>query len=243
MRYSSYPEYRSTGIDFLPRLPAHWSAKRLRFVTQGIEQGWSPQCENNTAEDGAWGVVKVGCVNGHQFDPMENKALPVDLVPLEELELKPGDVLISRANTKELVGSAAVVPVGVRPKLLLCDKLFRVRPSPEVHEAYLTYFLRTPAARCQYEQDATGASGSMQNIGQDTIKNLVLPVPDLEEQEKIASFLNWRTKQVDALIDKKLGLHPALKGTDCLTEYRSALITAAVTGQIDVRNVAVPDAA
>lgn len=197
--------------------------KRLRFATRGIEQGWSPQCDNQAADDDAWGVMKVGCVNGNFFDPLENKALPANLEPLTEYELRPGDVLISRANTKELVGSAAVVPRDVRGKLLLCDKLFRLAPDDGVCKDYLTYFLRTPAARYQYEREATGASGSMQNIGQDTIKNLALPLPALGVQKAITAFLDWKTTQLDQLIEKKRAL--ALK----LSEQRLSLITQAVT--------------
>ncbi|KQW46692.1 hypothetical protein ASD88_09975 [Pelomonas sp. Root662] len=243
MRYPAYPEWQPTHHGPLSRLPAHWGWRRLRFLTERIEQGWSPQCDNLPADEEAWGVMKVGCVNGHGFDATENKALPPDLAPLPEYELQPGDVLVSRANTRELVGSAALVPQGVRPRLLLCDKLFRLRPVPGIRREFLVYLLRTPAARFHYERDATGASGSMQNIGQDTLKDLVVPLPPEDEQRHIANFLDWKTGQIDALIDRKSGLSSSLKGAELLTEYRSALITAAITGQIDVRGVAVPAAA
>ncbi|WP_127803342.1 restriction endonuclease subunit S [Hydrogenophaga sp. NH-16] len=219
MKYPAYPDYRPVHSPALKQLPAHWQLKRLRFATTGIEQGWSPQCDNEVADDDRWGVMKVGCVNGDRFDPLENKALPADLDPMPAYELQPGDVLVSRANTKELVGSAAVVPDGVRPRLLLCDKLFRIRPQAEVHARFLTYVLRTPAARYQYERDATGASGSMQNIGQDTIKNLSIPLPSTDEQAAITDFLDWRTAQIDALIAKKQAL------LERLSERRLALVT------------------
>lgn len=223
MNLPSYPNTKKSIYPWLGAIPTHWDVKRLRFATERIEQGWSPQCDNQAADDDAWGVMKVGCVNGDQFDASENKALPPELEPKTEYELRPGDVLISRANTRELVGSAAIVPSHVRSKLLLCDKLFRIALSPEVDSAYLTFCLRTPAARFQYEQDATGASGSMQNIGQDAIKNLVLPFPSYSEQQKIATFLDWKTSQIDALIAKKQTLLQKLK------EKRLAVITHAVT--------------
>ncbi len=227
MRYFPYSDYQDTRISWFGHVPKDWQIKRLRFATKGIEQGWSPQCDNEIAEDNAWGVMKVGCVNGNQFDPLENKALPQDLEPKPEYELHPRDILVSRANTKELLGSAAIVPSGVRSRLLLCDKLFRLHPEPEVHERFLTYYLRTPTARFQYEREATGASGSMQNIGQDTLRNLVLPLPDSFEQQHIAAFLDWKTVQIDALIAKKQALIEKLK------EKRLAVITQAVTKGLD----------
>ena len=227
-------EFRDSGIAWLGRVPKYWDIKRLRFAAEKIEQGWSPQCDNQPAEDEAWGVMKVGCVNGDQFDPLENKALPLELAALPEYELRPKEILVSRANTKELLGSAAIVPENVRSKLLLCDKLFRLRPVSGVDEEFLTCYLRTPAARYQYEREATGASGSMQNIGQGTLKNLIVPLPPLDEQKQIYRHISCENAQLDALTER-IGSAIAR-----LTEYRTALITAATTGQIDVRNVKIP---
>ncbi len=220
---------RDSGIAWLGEVPAHWVVKRLRFGVQRIEQGWSPQCDNQPAEEGEWGVMKVGCVNGDAFNALENKALPPELLALAEYELLPKDILISRANTKALLGSAAIVPPDVRSKLLLCDKLFRLQPEPNIDEEFLTCYLRTPTARYQYEREATGASGSMQNIGQSTLKNLVVPVPPLKEQMSIFAFIQIETSKLDDLMNK------ANAAVTHLTEYRSALITAATTGKIDVR--------
>jgi type I restriction enzyme S subunit len=220
---------RESGIAWLGDVPKHWDVKRLRFGVQRIEQGWSPQCDNQPAEDDAWGVMKVGCVNGDDFDALENKALPPELEPMSEHELQPKDILISRANTKELLGSAAIVPVDVRPKLLLCDKLFRLRTEAGVDEEFLTCYLRTPAARYQYEREATGASGSMQNIGQGTLKNLVVVLPPLAEQRTIFQYILIERSKLDVLMEKTMAV------ITNLAEYRIALITAATTGKIDVR--------
>ena len=225
--------FYSTGIPWLGQVPKHWEVKRLRFAVATLEQGWSPQCDNQPADDDCWGVMKVGCVNGDEFDPLENKALPPDLEPAIHYELKPRDILISRANTKELLGSAAIVPANVRPKLLLCDKLYRVTTPLEMDEEFLTCYLRTPAARFQYEREATGASNSMQNIGQDTIKNLVVTLPPLEEQKLICQAIRKSVLKLDNLMTA------TQSAIDRLTEYRTALITAATTGKIDVRGVKV----
>lgn len=225
---------KPSGVNWLGDIPKHWTFKRLRFLSKGIEQGWSPQCDSNPANEGEWGVLKVGCVNGNHLDVSENKALPINLSPRKEYEIVSGDILISRANTKELLGSAAIAPDDVREKLILCDKLYRLIPTQEISPMFLLFVLRIPISRFQYEREATGASGSMQNIGQDTIKNLLIPVPPMDEQLSIINLLEENLKRIDrmAVFNKKT--------IDRLQEYRSALITNAVTGKIDVRNIKIP---
>tara|TARA_R110001583_G_scaffold173939_1_gene328097 strand:- start:157 stop:1458 length:1302 start_codon:yes stop_codon:yes gene_type:complete len=228
---------KNSGLEWLGQVPKGWEVKRLRFLSAGIEQGWSPQCDANPAEDDQWGVLKVGCVNGNELDPLENKALPGSLDAREEYEIQPGDILISRANTKELLGSAAIVPATIRKQLLLCDKLYRLKPAEEIDPEFLVFVLRTPIARYQYEREATGASGSMQNIGQDTIKNLTIPVPPFTEQQAIV-------EQLKADLVKKDKMLSLTEDTIArLEEYRTALITAAVTGKIDVRGFKLPETA
>ena len=119
---------RDSGIPWLGQVPEHWEVKRLRRFVSRIEQGWSPQCDNSVAMPDEWGVVKAGCCNGGRFDPDENKALPSDNDAPENLEIKSGDLLMSRASgSEELIGSAALVPPGVREKLLLSDKIYRLQ--------------------------------------------------------------------------------------------------------------------
>lgn len=222
---------KDSGIEWLGRIPTHWAIKRLKFSLDHIEQGWSPLCENSQADMDQWGVLKVGCVNGNEFDETENKTLPADIEPIAVYEINSGDILMSRANTRELLGSVALVK-SVRPKLLLCDKLYRLRIHKDLTAPFLVFFMRSPLARYQYERDSTGASGSMQNIGQDTVKNLLVPIPPAAEQEMIMAHLDRETARLDTLRTK------VESAIDRLKEYRAALITAAVTGKIDVREAA-----
>lgn len=105
---------RDSGVEWLGEIPIHWSLEKLKYHLTGIEQGWSPQSDSFPADKDEWGVLKVGAVNGWEFNPSENKRLPPELEPLPEYEIKPGDILISRANTTELLGSASLVEQ-VRP--------------------------------------------------------------------------------------------------------------------------------
>jgi type I restriction enzyme S subunit len=228
---------KDSGIEWLGEVPEHWDVKRIKYAIRKLEQGWSPQCENFPAEDGEWAVLKVGCVNGGNFNPGENKALPPELTPIPELGICVGDVLISRANTRELAGSTAVAESDY-PRLLLCDKLYRLRLHAEVClPEYLAMFLSTPSARGEIELSATGASSSMVNIGQSTITEMLMPLPPVREQERIAAFVNDETGKTDQLIAA------ATHAIDLLQERRTALISAAVTGKIDVRGLSGTEAA
>ena len=221
---------KDSGVEWLGEVPEHWEIFRLRFLVDQIEQGWSPQCFNYPADDDVWGVLKVGCVNGNQFNEIENKELPNDIEPRIEYEIRAGDILISRANTKELLGSAALVSDSVRSHLLLCDKLYRLISNKTLINEFFILFLRSFATRPHYEKEATGASGSMQNIGQDTVKNLPLTVPPIAEQREIVAYLEEKTGRIDRMVALNQ------QAIDKLKEYRTALITAAVTGKMDVRH-------
>jgi type I restriction enzyme, S subunit len=222
---------KPSGIEWLGDVPEHWEVKKIKHLSNSIEQGWSPQCEGFPAEaENEWGVLKVGCVNGGVFNSTENKLLPPELEPIPCLALSRGDLLISRANTRELVGSAAVVEQDY-PTLMLCDKLYRVRFHPDLCcPWFISRYLGSTAVRGQIELRATGASASMVNIPQSAILDLVIAAPPIEEQRNIIASLDLKLAKLDTLTAE------AQRAIDLLQERRTALISAAVTGQIDVRS-------
>ena len=220
-------------MEWLGEVPAHWEVRKLKHLAHSIEQGWSPQCEGVPADiDSDWGVLKVGCVNGGTFNPFDNKLLPPDMEPIPALSLRSGDLLVSRANTRDLVGSAAVVDRDY-PRLMLCDKLYRIRfAKNRCRPHFVSCYFGTDVVRAQIELSATGASSSMLDIGQSTIMDLVIALPPLGEQGELVSYLERELAKLDTLIAE------AQRAIELLQERRAALISAAVTGQIDVRAIA-----
>lgn len=225
---------KDSGVEWLGEVPEHWDIIRLKYLINTFEQGWSPQCEARLAEENEYGVLKVGCVNSGDFNPLEHKALPSNLKPQKQYLVKKNDLLISRANTKELVGSSAVVEKDF-DNLILCDKLYRLIFRNSVNPYFISEFIRTPMARKQIELSASGASHSMQNIGQDTIKELFIALPPEYETQELMVFIKNEINIFNSLIDLS---HRQVK---FLQERRTALISAAVTGKIDVRNWVAPD--
>ncbi len=230
---------KPSGVEWLGDVPQHWMVARLGQLITPIEQGWSPQCDAQRAEENEWGVLKVGCVNRDAFDETQNKKLPSALEPIPGLEIRDGDILMSRANTRELLGLAAVA-VRPREKLILCDKLFRFRAKHQVvNPRFLVSAIRQRTSRAQIESSTNGASDSMQNIGQGVARNLLLSLPPLEEQQRVVAAVSEQTASINTAISR------ARSEISLLREFRSRLVADVVTGKLDVREAAagLPDEA
>jgi len=223
---------KDSGIDWLGPVPKHWKAVQLRRVLHSIEQGWSPSCFNYPASLEEWGVLKAGCVNSGRLDENENKLLPPEHYPDPALQIRSGDVLMSRAcGTPSLVGSVGFVE-SCRPRLLLCDKLFRLHIlERQAFAEFIALSLKSVASRGQIEGSINGAEGLANNITQATVRGLWVGVPPLSEQQQICVEVQARLSRLEKL-SSRIGA-----AIDSLREYRSALVSAAVTGKIDVREV------
>lgn len=168
-----------------------WPTVRLGDVIADLENGWSPKCLDRKAEPGEWGVLKLGAVSFGIFNDLENKALPSHLKPRPALEVKPGEVLVSRANISRLVGATALIRE-TRPQLLLCDKIFRMvwRKKSPITPAFVTEVLRIGDVRRQIETKLTGTSPTMKNISKPSLLSLTFPLPPLDDQRALIKALD-----------------------------------------------------
>jgi type I restriction enzyme S subunit len=116
------------------------------------------------------------------------------------MEVHPGDFIMSRANTLELVGACTFVKK-TRPKLMLSDKTFRFvfRDKHKIINKYLDMVLKSPALRKQIEHSASGTSPTMKNISKEKVLALLLPPFMLPEQRRIVGELDALQAEVDAL--------------------------------------------
>ena len=165
---------RTVEGDAAPTSP--YPTVQLRDVIADLENGWSPKCHDQPAEDEEWGVLKLGAVSFGNFNPQENKALPKHLNPRPRLEVIPGQLLISRANITRLVGATVLIEK-TRPKLMLCDKIFRAVPFKQtpVDMMFLAQVLRISDVRRQIESNVTGTSPTMKNIAKPRVDESRLP--------------------------------------------------------------------
>lgn len=205
--------------------------ERLRFGLLKIEQGWSPECWDRDRGPDEWGVLKLSCVSAGSFTP-DHKTLPPDTEPRPKLEVVPGDVLMSRANTRALVGSAVVVPREVPSRLMLSDLLYRLRLADDRwYSPFVALVVNSPIGRRQIEAAAIGSSGSMPKISQAVIRDLRLPRPTIADQVAIAQRFIVRGEALDRAVTVAGQIRKRL------ANYRDSLIHEAVTGKLDVTRV------
>ena len=223
---------KASGVEWLGEIPAHWEVIPFGRLIARIEQGWSPVAEDRSAAEDEWGVIKLSAVNKGNFRQDEHKSLPSDVRADARYEIREDDFLLTRSNTPDLVGDVCVVGA-VRSRLMLCDLVYRLDLVREkVHRDFLAYWFLSRIGRQQIRVEARGSSQSMVKVSQGIIRAWTVVMPSLDEQRVVSVFLARKTAGIDALIAK---IHEAI---DKLREFRTTLISAAVTGKIDVREAA-----
>ncbi|MFD5450681.1 restriction endonuclease subunit S [Streptomyces sp. NPDC003470] len=178
-----------------------------------IEAGKSPLAQDTPAGDGEWGVLKVSAVQADGFLGRENKVVRDAEFINPQFEVRPGDLLMTRANTEDLVGLACVVE-NPPPRLMLSDKTLRLVVDDSMADVgFVAAVLSNPVVRAQIKSAATGTSGSMKNISQGSIERLLVPDVPLEEQRRVQAALavgrrraNSVQRQIAKLRTTRLGL-------------------------------------
>lgn len=165
-----------------------------------IQTGKSFQTAEVLARPDELGVLKVSAVSWSHFRADQAKALKGEYTPAESHRVKQGDLLISRANTRELVGAVVLVERDY-PMRLLSDKTLRlIVDESRVDKNYLLFALRTELAREHIELYATGTSDSMRNISQDVIASTPILLPPLDVQRRILTDLTSQLAEADAIV-------------------------------------------
>ena len=175
----------------------------------GIASGNSVRCEERPPSAGENGVLKVSAVTWGEFAPKESKTLPRHFKPPPKAKVRKGDLLISRSNTRQLVGS--VVLVAETPdNMYLSDKVLRLEVDGG-DKSWLLWYLRSPQGRVQLEARASGTQASMKNISQKKLREVLVPYPEKDVREGLvttiegamarAASIAWFVRQTIAALD------------------------------------------
>jgi len=195
----------------LGRIPRGWAVLMLGERLEGIDAGKSPSLDDTPANADEWGILKVSAVRPDGFRSEENKVVRDLRHSNKAYEVHDGDLLMTRANTYELVGLTCLVNSPQR-QLLLCDKTLRLRVSAGTNTAFVFHASQMGYVRRQIETNATGSSGSMKNISQRVIRQLLFPFPQWEEQKSIVAALDAHDRQLDAERENALKLRTLKHG-------------------------------
>jgi len=177
--------------------PKGWPVKPLGDVVDHLDAGWSANGDARERTADEFGVLKVSAVTSGIFRAEEHKAVPASAIDRELVTPRRGDLLFSRANTRELVAATCLVERD-EPRLFLPDKLWRVVPRADAATApYLRFLLAHDRLRAELTKTATGTSGSMLNVSMDKLRGLRAPFPPIDLQNKFAALV-WRSLSAKA---------------------------------------------
>jgi type I restriction enzyme S subunit len=226
---------RDSGVVWLGEVPEHWSVCKLKNIIDSLESGVSVNAADLPAQCGELGVLKTSCVYTRVFRIEENKTVVKDEYERVKCPIRKGAIIISRMNTPELVGASAIVDVD-DPNIFLPDRLWQTvfKNEESQNATFIAYFMMIKGFRNQISLAAEGASSSMQNIAQGDYLSINLTFPDSEEQGEIVCYLKKKISVFNRLE------RSANEAINLMQERRTALISAAVTGKIDVRNWQAP---
>ena len=199
-----------------------------------------------SCKNGAWGAEPDGesdvvCIRAADFDGRlgrlnigERTLRSIDSEIYKKLALRTGDIILEKSGggEKQLVGRA-VLFTG-EDSSITSNFLARCRPSSNMEPAFVNYLLLAiynTRGTFPHIKQSTG----IQNLDLDSFLNIRVRIPPLDTQRRIAQFLDEKTARID-----EVGTQ-VLRSIELLSEYRSALITSAVTGKINVRG-ALPEA-
>jgi type I restriction enzyme S subunit len=170
------------GFDLVP----------LEEELDRIDSGYSPVCEGPRRSAAEWAVLGLGAVTWGRFDPTANKRLPSNKLPRTDLEVRHGDLLVTRKNTYELVAACALVK-NPPPRLLLPDTIFRfrLRNGSRLSFGYLWALLSFPSFRSSKVQAlAAGSAGSMPGISKEKFMTIHCPAPPSAAQDDFQKILD-----------------------------------------------------
>jgi type I restriction enzyme S subunit len=219
---------KDSGIEWLGEVPEHWKTGRCRFYVDMLS-GFAFPSQGFSDDEADWRLLRginVGVGSIRWEDIFYWKREPDD--GLNAYEMRQGDLVIGmdRPLISDGMRVARLTEQDV-PSLLL-QRVVRLTPLPPIDAEYLQHLLSSEMFVAHFAPETTGVS--VPHISPDQIAAFVIPVPPIDEQKAIV-------KQVSEAIVKLAGLmNQARQSVDLLQERRSALISAAVTGQIDVRN-------
>jgi len=229
MRYKPYPKYKESGVAWLGEVPEGWEVSKLKFIFS-FSKGLTIT-KANLVDKGipcvSYGEIhsKYGfevSTDKHKLKCVNNSYLNTSKSSL----LSKGDFLFADTS-EDIEGAGNFTHVSSESQIFAGYHTIIARQVMEHNFRFLAYLIDSEKFRTQIRVSAKGVK--VLSITQAILKNTTIWLPPLNEQTKIANHLDQKTKQIDTLIEK------STKAIELLKERRVALVSAVVTGKVDVR--------
>ena len=226
---------KDSGVEWLGEVPEHWDVAQLKYFSKSLP-GFAFPSDGFVDDEDKWKLlrgVNVG-VSSIRWDAAVYWGRESG-DGLDRYELTPGDLVVGldRPLIKEGLRVARIKPEDC-PCMLL-QRVAAVKGVQALSTDYLYYLLSSPFFVAHFEPETTGVSVPHISTGQ--IDSFVVPIPPPGEQAETVRFLSDELAEIQRLVGE------SKKSSEILQERRSTLISAAVTGQIDVRGLALEVAA
>ncbi|MGE4530212.1 MAG: restriction endonuclease subunit S [Acidithiobacillus sp.] len=216
---------KPSGIEWLGDVPAHWTVivlKRIADVQTGVAKGKDNSMRTRITVP----YLRVANVQNGYLDLETIATIEIPEEDLARYSLKPGDVLMNEGGDFDKLGRGHVWDGQIDP-CITQNHVFAVRPR-KVSSAWLNAITGSDFAQF-YFMTRSKQSTNLASISSTNLMELPVILPPVDEQQAILSFIADQTSHFDTLTAE------AQRAIDLLQERRSALIAAAVTGQMDVR--------
>lgn len=222
---------KDSGVEWLGEVPVHWDVARVKsvstFTTSG-PRGWSERI----CDEGSIFVQSGDLTDSLDVDLINAKRVIVsDDAEALRTRLETGDVVVCITGAK--TGNVALC-TEISEAAFVNQHLCLIRPSSKTVPRFLALTLKSRIGQIQFELSQYGLK---QGLSLENVREAIVLLPSLGEQMEIVHFLDAETARLDALAAE------ATRAIDLLKERRSALISAAVTGKIDMRQLADREAA
>lgn len=222
---------KDSGVEWLGEVPEGWEVKRLQQLNFDLKAGpFGSSLTKDMYTETGFKVYGQEQVIANDFSIGDYYITQDIFKDLEQYSICKKDILISCVGT---FGKIAVVPEYFENGIIN-PRLIRLRIRNNMRAEYIAISLRSSVVFEQLSLLSRGGTMDVVNIG--IIKQVYLVIPPLPEQQAIVAHLDAETTKIDALITE------SEKAVTLLKERRSALVSAAVTGKIDVRDIPLQEA-
>ena len=216
--YQGYQKYQDSGVKWLGDIPEHWDIWKVTHGFKNVGSGTTPKSDNSTFYDGDIPWITTSELRETLIEDTSQKVTQEALKNHSALKVYPkGSIAIAMYGAT--IGRLGILGIDATVN----QACYVFSESEIFHLPFFYYWLWMHRPNLI----ALSAGGGQPNLSQDDLKQLKLPTPPLIEQEKIAQFLDYKTKQIDELIKKKETL------IEKLDEKRTAIISHAVTKGLD----------